>query len=401
MRVLFLSLLNFDTFDERNIYSDLLREFMKHGHEVYCIAPVEKRTGKNTHFADDGHLLKVKIGNIQKTNVVEKGISTLMIEKQFIKAIKKYFSNVKFDFVLYTTPPVTFANVIRYLKKRDGAITYLMLKDIFPQNAVDLGMMRKTGVKGLIYKYFRGKEKKLYSLSDHIGCMSAANIEYVMQNNSEITKDKVGLCPNSIEVHDLRLTDQERLEMRRKYGIPLNKRVFVYGGNLGKPQGVPFIVECLRACSVLENVYFVIVGSGTERYLLEKYVDKESTLHIKLLNQIPKNEYDKLVACCDIGLIFLDHRFSIPNFPSRLLSYMQAGLPVLACTDSNSDVGEVITNGDFGWWSESNNAETFSKIIMQVAEMDISAHRKRAWEYLCDFYDVQNTYLKCFAHLIE
>ena len=401
MRVLFLSLLNFDTFDERNIYSDLLREFMKHGHEVYCIAPVEKRTVKNTHFADDGHLIKVKIGNIQKTNVVEKGISTLMIEKQFIKAIKKYFSNVKFDFVLYTTPPVTFANVIRYLKKRDGAISYLMLKDIFPQNAVDLGMMRKTGVKGLIYKYFRGKEKKLYSLSDHIGCMSAANIEYVMQNNSEITKDKVGLCPNSIEVHDLRLTDQERLEMRRKYGIPLNKRVFVYGGNLGKPQGVPFIVECLRACSVLENVYFVIVGSGTERYLLEKYVDKESTLHIKLLNQIPKNEYDKLVACCDIGLIFLDHRFSIPNFPSRLLSYMQAGLPVLACTDSNSDVGEVITNGDFGWWSESNNAETFSKIIMQVAEMDISAHRKRAWEYLCDFYDVQNTYLKCFAHLIE
>lgn len=392
MRVLFLTLLDFNTFDERNIYTDLLREFVKHGHEVYCISPAERRTGIATHFEENGHILKLRIGNTQKTNIIEKGISTLMIESQFVSAIKKYFSNVKFDLVLYSTPPITFANVVKYVKKRDGAKTYLMLKDIFPQNAVDLKMMQTTGIKGLIYKYFRRKEKKLYLLSDRIGCMSQANVDYVIRNNPEIPKEKVEICPNCIEVCDARLSVEERMAMRDKYGIPRDKKVFVYGGNLGKPQGVSFIVDCLRACSKSEDVYFVIAGSGTEQHLLEKYIKDEQPAHVKLFGQLPKDEYDKMIACCDIGLIFLDHRFTIPNFPSRILSYMQAGLPVLACTDSNTDVGKVVAEGGFGWWCESSAVNSFSKVIADINGCHYKIFGDASWDYLKKHYTTQHVY---------
>lgn len=134
-------------------------EFIKNGHKVYCISPAEKKTGIQTHFEENGHLLKLRIGNIQKTNIIEKGVSTIMIELQFVSAIKKYFGNVKFNLVLYSTPPITLANAVNYIKSRDGAKTYLMLKDIFPQNAVDLGMMHTNGLAGMAYKYFRNKEK--------------------------------------------------------------------------------------------------------------------------------------------------------------------------------------------------------------------------------------------------
>ncbi len=401
MRILFLTLLDFDTFNERNIYTDLLREFIKNNHEVYCISPAERRTGKATHFEEGGHLLKLKIGNTQKTNIVEKGISTLMIERQFVSAIKKYFSKIKFDLVMYSTPPITFASVVRYVKNRDGAKTYLMLKDIFPQNAVDLGMMRTTGIKGLIYKYFRKKEKKLYSLSDHIGCMSQANVEYVLQHNPEIPKEKVGICPNCIEVHDVRLTDEERIDMREKYGIPQDKKAFVYGGNLGKPQDVPFIISCLKKCAEINDAYFVIAGNGTDKYLLEKYIKEENPPHVKLLEHLPKNEYDRMIACCDVGLIFLDHRFTIPNFPSRLLSYMQAGLPVLACTDPNTDIGKVIVEGGFGWWCESSDANVFSETIKNTNENTISKYRDISQKYLLEVYSVQKVYSMCFYSLIK
>ena len=92
--------------------------------------------------------------------------------------------------ILYSTPPITFCGVVEYFQKRDNAKTYLMLKDIFPQNAVDLGMMKTTGAKGLIYKYFRKQEKKLYAISDRIGCMSQANVEYVLKDNPEVSKEK-------------------------------------------------------------------------------------------------------------------------------------------------------------------------------------------------------------------
>ena len=57
------------------------------------------------------------------------------------------------------------------------------------------------------------------------------------------------------------------------------------------------------------------------------------------MRSLPKADYETIVASCDVGMIFLDHRFTIPNFPSRMLSYMKAKIPILAVTDPNTDVG--------------------------------------------------------------
>ena len=382
MNILFLSLLDFNSFSERNIYCDLLREFIKNGHNVYCVSPTERKNKISTHFEENGRLLKLKIGNIQKTNIIEKGFSTLLIEPQFIYAIKKYFSDVKFDLVLYSTPPITFCKAVKFVKKRDNARSYLMLKDIFPQNAVDLGIISKTGLKGIIYKYFRNKEKKLYSVSDKIGCMSQANVDYILKHNPEIPAEKVEICPNCIDVQDFSISDEDRMKMREKYGLPKDKKIFIYGGNLGRPQDVPFIVECLKKCSGIENAYFAIAGSGTDRHFLEEYVENEKPCLVKLFYQIPKEEYDRMIACCDVGLIFLDHRFTIPNFPSRLLSYMQAGLPVLACTDTNTEVGKFIEEGGFGLWCESDNADNFCSLIKRCCRVDIIEMWKKSFEFL-------------------
>ncbi len=368
MNVLFLSLIDFESFSDRNIYSDLLREFIKNGHNVFSISPVERRIGRETYMIQEGSscILRLKIGNIQKVNSIEKGISTILIEPLFINGIKKYFSNVRFDLVLYATPPITFAKVIKFIKKRDRAKSYLMLKDIFPQNSLDLGMLSAFGIKGLIYRYFRRKEKALYFLSDTIGCMSRANCNYILRHNPEVESDKVEICPNSIEPLDLRVSDEDKNRLREMYRLPLDKKIFVYGGNLGRPQDVPFIINCLKACSNIKTAYFVIAGSGTDRHYLEEYIESEKPQHVKLFGFFPKEEYDSMIACCDIGLVFLDHRFTIPNFPSRLLAYMQAGLPVLCCTDKNTDVGKVVVNGRFGWWCPSDDKRQFVSTVKEA-----------------------------------
>ena len=105
MNVLFLTLLAFESIQERTIYTDLLREFVKNEHYVYAVSPVEKRQRQETHLIKEKNatILRLQIGNTQKTNIIEKGISTVMIEPTFKKAIKKYFSDVKFDLVLYST----------------------------------------------------------------------------------------------------------------------------------------------------------------------------------------------------------------------------------------------------------------------------------------------------------
>jgi len=394
MNVLFLTLLGFDSLQERSIYTDLLREFVKNGHHVYSISPAEKRQNISTHLIeeDNSTILRLQIGNTQKTNIIEKGISTVMIEPQFKSAIKKYFAEVKFDLVLYSTPPITFTGAVEYIKKRDGAKTYLLLKDIFPQNAVDIGLMSTSGLKGLIYKHFRRQEKRLYAISDRIGCMSQANVDYVIKHNPEIDPAKVEICPNCIEVVDKSIDEQTRANIRNKYGIPLDKKVFVYGGNLGKPQGIPFIIECLEKCRDIEDAFFLIVGDGTEYHVLEEYVNNSHQENLKLMKRLPKEDYDRMVAACDVGLIFLDHRFTIPNFPSRLLAYMQAKLSVLACTDQNTDIGKVITEGGFGWWCESNDVKKYYELVNSIILTDLQSSKLIEWDYLKEKFSSQNAY---------
>ena len=388
MNILFLTLADFRSFSEHNIYCDLLRELQRMGHQVYCISPAERRFGLETHFEEDGHLLKLKIGNTQKTGIIEKGISTVMIEPQFIAAIKKHFADIRFDLVLYSTPPITLAGAIRFVKRRDGARTYLMLKDIFPQNAVDIGMMTKSGPKGLLYRYFRNKERELYALSDRIGCMSRANVDFILKHNEDLSPDRVEVFPNCIEPQDVSVSPEERAALRDKYGIPRERKVFVYGGNLGKPQGIPFIIQCLRQLDGKTDAFLLIVGSGTEFGKLEEYFRTAKPKNMKLMSHLPKDDYDRMVAACDVGLVFLDDRFTIPNFPSRLLAYMQAGLPVIACTDPNTDIGQVAVEGGFGWWCRANDAEAFAKTVEEACAADLTAMAEKERQYLLEHYTV-------------
>lgn len=384
MNILFLTLLDFNSLIERNIYTDLLREFTKNSHHVYVVSPVERRTRRQTELLKENNaeILKLKIGNVQKTNLIEKGISTVTLEGVFISGIKKYFSNVKFDLIMYSTPPITFQRVVEFVKKRDGAKTYLLLKDIFPQNSVDMGMLSKTGVKAPLYRYFRKKEEKLYAISDRIGCMSQANVDYILKHNPEISKNKIEVCPNSIDVVDMRVSAITRVKMRKKYDIPVDKTVFVYGGNLGKPQGIPFLTRCLQSQMMNSGAYFLIVGDGTEYGRLEAFFEKFEPENMKLMKRLPKEDYDRMVAACDVGMIFLDHRFTIPNFPSRLLSYMQVGLPVLCCTDPNTDIGKVVVEGGFGWWCESNDLKGFHEAVKRALNSELKNIGAVGFDYL-------------------
>lgn len=397
MNVLYFTLDDFDSLvTYRSINTDLLREFQKHDHKVYVISPSERKKGfEDRKIEENGAvILKPKIGNIQKTNIIEKGISTALVGSVLIKAIKKYFSDVKFDLILYCTPPITFLSAIEYVKKRNRARTYLLLKDIFPQNAVDIGMMNPLGI---LYKHFRKQEKRLYAVSDRIGCMSPANVDYVIKHNPEVNPAIVEVCPNSIEVVDKSVDEEARKAIREKYGIPQDKKVFVYGGNLGKPQGVPFIIECLRKCEGID-AFFLIVGDGTEYALVEEYVRDEKPINVKLMKRLSKEDYDNMVGACDVGLIFLDHRFTIPNFPSRLLSYMSAKLPVLACTDVNSDIGKTIVDGGFGWWCESDDVSKFKRIVLTLIQENISIFGINGFEYLNKFYSSSNSVKKILEH---
>lgn len=401
MNILFLTLSKVEDINERGIYTDLVRELDNNGINMFVVSPRQKRESLPTELfiQNNINILKVKTGNVTATKFfIEKGISTLMLEDQYLNAIKSNFPNIKFDMVMYSTPPITFNKIIKYYKKHHNSKTYLILKDIFPQNAVDIGLMKKGGI---LYKVFRNKEISLYKNSDFIGCMSKGNLNYILNNNDYINKDKMEIFPNAIEPMDRKEKVKKNKEILDKYKIPEDATLFVYGGNLGKPQGIDFLLKVVNEFHKVENGHLLIVGSGTEFNKIDNHIKNNKPNQVSIFERLPKEEYDKLIACADVGLIFLDHRFTIPNFPSRLTSYMENSLPILAATDKNTDLKDVIRESKSGFWCESTDENEFIKHAGKLSkdkelreEMGLSGRK-----YLEQNYDIRKTVSILLKHL--
>lgn len=398
MRVLFMSLTEIEDIDSQGIYTDLLKTFRDHGHEVVALAPRERRTGLPTELVElQGiQVLRIAIGNITKCGLIEKGISNLTVKNKFLKALKSNVQNTKFDLILYATPPTTIYGLVEAIKKESGAKAYLLLKDIFPQNSLDLGMLSENGVKGLIYRYFKHTERETYAAADWIGCMSYANRDYLIAHEPEIDSDCIEVNPNSLIPRDMSHIDEAAF--RERYGLPRNEHIFVYGGSLGRPQGIDFLIEVLRLNERNPVGYFLIAGNGTERAKLESFFSSANPKHAKLLPSLPRIEFDEMLMACDVGLVFLDHRFTIPNFPSRLLSYMQASLPIVAATDQVSDVGRLAEENGFGIWVESTDAKAFLARCRELTDVSISEMGARARAYMVENYASEKSYEIIMEH---
>ena len=174
--------------------------------------------------------------------------------------------------------------------------------------------------------------------------------------------------------------------------------VFIYGGNLGKPQGIDYLIKCLDANKDRQDCYFMVVGSGTEYQKLSNWYNNYSGGNVKLLQSLPKQDYDALVRACDVGLIFLDHRFTIPSYPSRLLSYLENKMPVLCATDVNTDIGRIAEENGYGYWCESVKPEDFTTLVDKMLASDRKAMGEKGYQFLKENYLVENTYNAIMGH---
>jgi glycosyltransferase involved in cell wall biosynthesis len=349
MKVLFLMIAYPDVAENTNMYTDLTSEFQKNGHEVYVAAPDNNSTGIFT----EGNIkvLRIKTFPLFNTSVIRKGIANVLLPFQYKRAIIRLFNNIRFDLVVTPTPPITFIGTVASLKKKYGSRIYLILRDIFPQNAKDLGLIKNN----LVFSFFRNKEKKMYQIADSIGCMSQKNIDYVRAHNPNVDPKKLHLLPNWTRVIEKSGTRQD---IKSMYNLN-DKFVAIFAGNFGIPQKIEFLIEVAEIIVEKKDILFLLIGEGTEKNKIKKMVIDKDLKNVRILDQLPRKEYLELLNECDIGLVNLSEKFTIPNIPSRTLSYWSAKLPVLAATDKNTDYGETLNRCQGGLWSITGNKEAY------------------------------------------
>ena len=351
------------SFKTSTIYLDLVEELRDRGHKVFCLAGTSETEVPDGVIHEHGvSTVYVRLDNQFSSDKIRKGFIQLTMGRLFYRAVKKNIWNEKIDLIIYPTPPVTFGRLVSRLKRHYRAKSYLMLKDIFPQNAVDLKMMRENS---LMHKYFSYLEKKLYEASDRIGCMSNANIEYLKSHGRELDVSRLELFPNTVKIRDIEKDSAEEGQAAQEK----EQISFIFGGNLGKPQAIDFLLLCIERLKGYMRASFTIIGSGTEQGLVEDFIREKKPANLTYIPFLPRDEYEKLLRDADVGMVILSPDFSIPNYPSRVLSYMQLAKPVLAVTDRVTDIHALVTyEARCGWWCPSDDPTAFIEAVEKICE---------------------------------
>ncbi|QHI72083.1 glycosyltransferase family 4 protein [Aminipila terrae] len=396
MNVLFLMIISPEIKRNPNLYTELMEEFREKGHKVYVAAIEEKKNGRQTRITEESgiKILHIRTGNMFNVNPIEKGLTTLSLGRLFKKGLKQYFKHIKFDLVMMPTPPITFADAMNFIKKRDNAKAYLILRDIFPQNARDIGLLKNE----ILFKYFRNKEKKMYRVADYIGCMSQGNIDYVLKHNPEVQGNKLELLPNWSRV-ETPIETEGSVDYKKKYGLE-GKFVCIFGGNIGWPQELEFLLELAKSVRDRADIIFLIVGKGITKPKIEKIIADEAINNVIMKDFLPKEDYDGLVNQCDVGLINLDRRFTIPNIPSKTTGYFKASVPVLASVDASTDYGKVLENARAGLWSITGDLEQYKRNLLELADNPDRAKQMgiNGRKYLEKYLTVKDAYNTVIKH---
>lgn len=362
-----------------HLMHELACELQARGHEVAVATTwprynLSEDTQKNyAELSNEAgvQVLRIKTLAHHGVNYIYRGIAELLMPWLFLRKLKQYDWQ-RPDLVIVYSPPLSLGVVGAQLKKKSGARLIINLQDIFPQNAIDLGVLKN---KWLI-KIFKTIEKKIYETADVITVHSAGNCELLKKAHPKL-EAKFAILHNWV---DLSAFEQAIFpeKLKQAYGLE-NKIVAIFAGVMGPAQGLDFVLEVARELKNHPELQFLLVGDGTQKQKLQEYAKEHGLDNVTFKSFISKAEYAQLLQVCDMGLVSLNATNKTPVVPGKLQGYMAAAVPVLGILNKESDGHQLIADSACGYSVVAGELSLAVDMFKEVLA-DIDAFKKRGAE---------------------
>lgn len=337
---------------------DLSREFVRQGHELTVMLPAaDLERAWLLERMDSVEILRLRAPRIKDIGYVRRTFGEFFMPFAMLRNFRQSpLANVRWDGVLWYAPSIFHGPLASALKKQSRCRGYLIIRDIFPDWAVDMGLMGR----GLPYLFFRSIARYQYSVADVIGVQTPGNASYFTN-----WEKKPG---RQLEVL------QNWLAEASPYPCSLNlsetmlagRRVFVYAGNMGVAQGMDILLELAQRLEAREDVGFLFVGRGSDAQRLREKAEALGLSNVLFRDEIAPEEIPGLYSQCHVGLVALDPRHRTHNIPGKFLTYMQAGLPVLASINRGNDLAALIDARRVGRVSVDASADSLAHLAVEL-----------------------------------
>lgn len=348
------------------MFHELAVELKSRGYNITIITPgVEFQKKRLTFDEIDGiHVWRFKSGPVKDVSKSLRAINETLLSFNAWCAVAQHVGKNTFNGVIYYSPSIFFGHLVKKLKAACRCPSYLILRDFFPQWAIDAGIISENSI---VTRYFRLFEKLNYDAADFIGVMSPANLtifkdKHRRKYDAHILYNWAKLAP----VHQLQCGFREKFSLE-------DKTIFFYGGNIGRAQDMTNLVRLAKNMKKHSEAHFLFVGQGDEFPLVEKLKKEWELDNLTLAPSVSQDEFKLLLAEVDIGLFSLAKNHTAHNFPGKLLGYMVEALPILGSVNAGNDLLELINNSRAGFVFINGEDDK----LLETAELLCSSQKER------------------------
>ena len=339
---------------------DLSRELVRQGHQLSVLLPASD-TDQAWRLDDwEGvRVLRLRSPKIKDVGYVRRTVSEFYMPFAMRRQLKRsLLAHELFDGVVWYSPSIFHGPLVHALKRHSRCPSYLIIRDIFPDWAVDMGLMSR----GLLYRVFDAVARYQYSVADVIGVQTPGNLAYF---------EHWGQRPgHTLEVLQnwMGRPAQARCPIRLDETALAGCQVFVYAGNMGVAQGMDIVLDLAKQLKNRADVGFLLVGRGSDAARLKASAKDRKLDNVLFHDEIHPDEIPDLYAQCNVGIVALDPRHRSHNIPGKFLTYIQSGLPVLANVNAGNDLAQMIRDQQVGQVCENNDLLALQELAEQLLE---------------------------------
>lgn len=340
---------------------DLVHEFTRQGHSICVFLPVSQQEAWRLEGFDGAQVLRLKAPRTKNVGYVRRTFAELLMPFAMWWNIRKSpLHDAQWDAVVWYSPSIFFGPLVSWFRQSSSCKSYMIIRDIFPEWTVDMGLMRK----GLVYRFYDAIARYQYSVADVVGVQTSGNLAYFLEWEKQPNRrlevlqnwlDKPAHAECSIRIDETELK---------------GRRVLVYAGNMGVAQGLDIFFDVIESMRERSEVGFLFVGRGAEAARLKEEAQQRKLDAVVFFDEIDPDEIPGLYAQCDAGIVSLDSRHKSHNIPGKFLTYMQSGLPVLAKINSGNDLAQLIRDERVGQVCENNEIEdlllAMQRLLVQI-----------------------------------
>jgi glycosyltransferase involved in cell wall biosynthesis len=348
---------------------DLAQEFLRQGYDPVVIIPSVDDATWVAEIEDKIKVLRLYGARTRGSGYLRRSIAEFLLPFFMLRALHASpYRETKWDLVIWYSPTIFFGPLIWSLKRRSNCKTYLILRDIFPEWAKDLGLIGK----GPIFWFFKAIANFQYEMADTIGVQTPSNLTY-LAGGSKVTSQRLEVLQN---------WQSPLPNIGSSISIPTTplagRKIFVYVGNMGVAQGMDILIDLAESLKYRQDLGFLFVGRGSEFERLLAAALTRSLNNTLFCNEVDSREMPGLLAQCHVGMLALDPRHKTHNIPGKFLTYLLAGLPVLARVNAGTDLAHLIEKEDVGRVYVGDHVDPLREFAEELADSHYTHERMAA-----------------------